>query len=395
MRAFFDIHCHLMTFDEPDFITFLKQVTDNISKEAFHSMLTPDYLLDFKNKNMQTKVGNLINVMSHTQQEMAELMEDDLKGKYLSEDDTPFVKGDVFRFSNQVFDKYVICPMVMDFTSNQSLDAIYYKSRTGKNAFTYAEKMLASIRSFYKDNNDSLLEILPFAGINPPAYTYEEVEKWLNTYFRRYKPNERYQHKRRPRFFGIKLYPPLGFNPMPEDEEEKAKVELIYTYAQDKGIPITTHCDDGGYRITDVATSHHNTSPEVWLQVLEKFPRLKLNFAHFGRQYERTHFLKKQEKWRNAIVDIIVKYDNVYTDMSFNGVSKEYYDDVITKLESLKPQERLKLNQRLMFGTDFMINLSKVESYHHYLKSYEASSISQDEKLAYASDNCKRFLFEK
>ena len=282
----------------------------------------------------------------------------------------------------------------MDFTSRTSLDDIYYKSRSDKDAFMYADKMLASIRSFYQDNKETMLEILPFAGINPPAYTIEEVERWLKTYFKGYRSSERYQHKRRPRFFGIKLYPPLGFNPIPEEADEKAKVEMIYAYAEKNAIPITTHCDDGGYRTTDVETSHSHTSPEAWASVLVKYPHLKLNFAHFGRQYERTHFMRKQDKWRNSIIDLILKYDNVYTDLSFNGVSPEYYEHLLEKMNNLTTSERSILNKRIMFGSDFLINLSKVVSYYEYLKFFEKSALPIEVKIAYASSNCRDFLFQ-
>lgn len=395
MRHFFDIHCHLMSFDEPDFIMFLKQIGGNMSKEAFNSMLSPDYLLDFKNKHLPTKVGNLINVMSHSQSEMAELMEKDLKGNYLEDKDIPYIQDKVFRFANHEFDKYVICPMVMDFTSRQALEDIYYKTHSPKDAFWYAEKMLSTVRAFYKENKDSMIEILPFAGITTPSYTLEEVETWLNTYFRRFKTSERYQNKRRPRFFGIKLYPPLGFDPIPTDPDEIAKVECVYAYAQKNRIPITTHCDDGGYRVTDVETSHRNTSPEAWVQVLQKYPDLKLNFAHFGRQYQRTRFLQKQEKWRDAIIDLVLEYKHVYADISFNGVSPDYYEHMVEKLAHLKAEERETLTKRLMFGSDFMINLSKVQSYHHYLKIFEESPLDLQDKLRFTGANCKAYLFEK
>lgn len=394
MRPFFDIHCHLMSFDEPDFIMFLKQIGDNMSKEAFNSMLSPDYLLDFKNKHLPTKVGNLINVMSHSQKEMAEIMEGDLKGDYIDDAKLAFIQEDEFHFANQSFDKFVICPMVMDFTNRHPLENIHYKSRSPKDAFWYDDKMLESISLFYKENKNSMVEILPFAGINPPSYSLEEVEQWLHKYFKRFKTSEHYQNRRRPHFFGIKLYPPLGFNPVPTEEEEIAKVECIYAFAEKNMIPITTHCDDGGYRITDVETSHKNTSPDSWVKVLEKYPKLKLNFAHFGRQYHRNRFLQKQEKWRNEIIDLILTYDNVYADFSFNGVSSDYYEDLVAKFTQLKSYELEKLSARLMFGSDFMINLSKVKSYHHYLKIYEASPLSEVHKLNFAGLNCRRFLFE-
>lgn len=394
MRPFFDIHCHLMTFDEPDFVSFLKQIANNMSREAFHSMLSPDYLLDIRNKNMPSKMGNLINVMSHSQKEIAELMEDDLRGKYLPDGEAAFIKDKKFHFEDECFDKYVICPMVMDFVSRTLLDDIYYKSHSTKDAFMYAEKMLESVRAFYRDNRGSMLEILPFAGINTTAYTLDEVKRWGKTYFKGFISSERYQSRRRPRFFGIKLYPPLGFSPMPQDTEERAKVTWLYEYAEKNAIPITTHCDDEGYRTTDVETSNGNTSPEAWAEVLHNYPQLKLNFAHFGRQYQRTHFMRKQDKWRNDIIDLVLKYDRVYTDISFNGVSADYYEDLQKKFDAMAAADLKKLDTRIMFGSDFMINLSKIESYHHYLKNYEACSLPSDNKIAYASANCRHFLFE-
>ena len=393
MKPFFDIHCHLMSFDEPDFIMFLKQIGGNMSKEAINSMMSPDYLLDFKNKHLPTKVGNLINVMSHNQKQMAEILVKDLNGAYLPDGEKCYMEDDKFVFGGQSYDKFVICPMVMDFTSPTPLEDIYYKSRSPKDAFWYADNMLESIHRFYRDNKDANFEILPFAGINPPSYTMDEIELWLDTYFQRFSIKEHYQNRNEPHFFGIKLYPPLGFNPNPEDAKEKEKVELIYAYAQKHKIPITTHCDDGGYRTTDVETSHHNTSPETWIPVLQKYPQLKLNFAHFGRQYQRTHFLRKQDRWRDVIIDLALEYDHVYADLSFNGVSPEYYESLVDKLSTLKPDDREKLNQRLMFGSDFMINLSKVESYHQYIKNFEDSPLSEEEKSAYSGSNCQQFLF--
>ncbi len=395
MPYFFDAHCHLMTFDEPDFIMFLKQIGGNISKEAFNSMLSPDYLLDFRNKKLPLKVGNLINVMSHSQSQIAEIIERDLQGQYLAANEKAFATTERFTFSAHSFDKYVICPMVMDFTSAQALEDIYYNTRSSKDAFWHADKMLASIDLFYQNKPATLLEILPFAGINPPAYTIDEIERWLHSYFNNYDPQEHYQNKERAHFFGIKFYPPLGFNPWPDDKDERAKAEVIYSYAEKHHIPVTTHCDDEGYRTTDIEISHHHTNPETWRHVLEKYPLLKLNFAHFGRQYQRTHFMRKQEAWRNTIIDLALTYDNVYADFSFNGVAVDYYSDLSNRLTQLKKGEQRRLKERLMFGSDFMINLTKVSSYHQYLKNFEEADLPIDDKLAYAGDNCRRFLFEK
>ena len=391
---FYDIHCHLMNINEPDFTVVLKHMSGNIGRETLNSIFAPDYFLDIKNKNFTSKFGNLINVVSHNQAEMAALVEDDLRGIFNAPDVPGFVKEEKFIFAGQTFDKYVLTPLIMDFTSNTTLEKIHYHRRPNKNAFVYAENLLRHITAFYVERPNSLLEILPFTGINPPAYTLTEVKMWLHTYFDNYSPKKADQNKETPRFFGIKIYPPLGTDPLPTDEKEREKMLLIYQYAEEKRIPITTHCDDEGYRINDVDISNQHTSPEKWAQVLALFPNLKLNFAHFGRQYQRSHFMMKQNQWRETIVSLMLKFPKVYSDISFNGVSPEYYDDLHLLLEKATKKERETLLKRLMFGSDFMIHLTKVSSYTEYLKFFEESKLELSDKMHMAGRNCERFLFE-
>lgn len=72
-------------------------------------------------------------------------------------------------------------------------------------------------------------------------------------------------------FAGIKVYPPLGFDPWPEDDpEELAKVKLLYEYCSAKRIPVTSHCNSGGFVVTDKKLSKKITSPERWERVLNR-----------------------------------------------------------------------------------------------------------------------------
>jgi predicted TIM-barrel fold metal-dependent hydrolase len=45
-----------------------------------------------------------------------------------------------------------------------------------------------------------------------------------------------------------------------------------------------------------------------------------------------------------------------------------------------------------MFGTDFQVNLAKVESYSNYLRIFETSPFSDEEIEKFASENPLRFL---
>ncbi len=49
---------------------------------------------------------------------------------------------------------------------------------------------------------------------------------------------------------------------------------------------------------------------------------------------------------------------------------------------------------RILFGSDFMINLTGVESYNKYLEIFsESLDLSGEEKEQFCAVNAKRFLF--
>ncbi len=50
-------------------------------------------------------------------------------------------------------------------------------------------------------------------------------------------------------FAGIKLYPPLGFEPWPNNSEELTKVELLYDTCIKQNIPVIPHCSTGGFLV--------------------------------------------------------------------------------------------------------------------------------------------------
>lgn len=382
-----------MSVDEPDFMAFLTHLMSNMGKEALNSMLTPDYLIDFRNRNLPVKLGNLLSVMSCSQSEMATILEKDLKGGF-SETSIKFLDDTHFNFAGEKFDKYVITPLIMDFKTNKTNEKVHYNYKPQKDAFSYADNLLSQIKVFYEENPNTLIEILPFAGLTPPAYSLEQVQQWLMTYFYNFTATKEDQNRRSPRFYGIKLYPPLGVEPWPEDAKEREKIELIYSFAQEHRIPITTHCDDEGYRVDVAEVTQVNTSPEIWNKVLENYPKLKLNFAHFGNQYHRNKFFMKQEQWRDNIIDMMSRYDNVYADVSFNGVTPEYYTILQAKLQKLDGELCEILMKRLMFGSDFSIHLSKVSSYNQYIEFFESSALRKFDKINMAQRNCESFLFE-
>ena len=63
-------------------------------------------------------------------------------------------------------------------------------------------------------------------------------------------------------FAGIKVYPPMGFDPWPEAGLERDKVEILYQYCCKKNIPITAHCSEIGFNLDNNADTY--TSPKKW-----------------------------------------------------------------------------------------------------------------------------------
>ena len=191
-------------------------------------------------------------------------------------------------------------------------------------------------------------------------------------------------------FAGIKVYPPLGFDPWPDDRKEKDKVIILYDYCIKKGIPITTHCSNGGFSADRYAADNYTAPGMRWIKVLEKYPELKINFAHFGLQSNFLLFFRRTE-WRNSIIKLISEYPNVYTDisdLSLSNPSCKYLEDLIERNSN-----NHKLKNRILFGTDFLISLIWTNSYNESYNSFIETNYLKSHKENFCSNNPEKFLF--
>ena len=127
--------------------------------------------------------------------------------------------------------------------------------------------------------------------------------------------------------------------------------------------------------------------------MLARHPNLYLNIAHFGNQYTVNSLRRKQTAWRDKIIELMLKYPNVYADVSFNGVDTAYWEELQTLLTSLSPAVRAVVSQRLLFGTDWPLTLLKMESVTVYYREFENSSLGLDTKQKMISDNPRNFYF--
>ena len=238
----------------------------------------------------------------------------------------------------------------------------------GKPSLSYHEQ-LHHLKVIRKRHPDSFL---PFYSIDPRAGSPEELLDNL----RHYVEQEAY--------VGIKLYPSLGFWPFDR------RLDPVWEYAVEHRLPLLTHADTGGINyVGEWKKEHLNPSgfePEEWpskfdrlefpfepgdrklkdacddfvhpfayARLLERFPELKLCFAHAGGV---PHVLEeaKSSSWFSMICYLMERFPNVHTDVSYTLHDSRVF----------KPLRKLidgSLGDRVLFGTDyFMTTREKPES---------------------------------
>lgn len=200
--------------------------------------------------------------------------------------------------------------------------------------------------------------IIPFIGTDPRRPELATfIEKW---------------HKKG--FKGLKMYPPLGFYPT-----HPVLMDEVYPYAVKHKIPIMVHCSRGGVYIKKVSNEMLNepnpigrpvskkkpklfsdiyTDPANYVPVLEKHPKLCVCLAHFGGGDEWEKYLKTswdpskpdmERSWLSVIIDLILKYDNVYADISSTLFHGE--ENRVDLLKVLLVDKKIKT--RVLFGSDY------------------------------------------
>lgn len=213
-----------------------------------------------------------------------------------------------------------------------------------------------------RDKGDYKNTLLPFFCVDPrrPDFSNGQVLlSMVKPYFEKHG------------FTGIKLYPALGYYPFDE------KLFPLYAWCEENEVPIMTHCIEGViyYRgslqllpsVPDTVSAmikmdnsstknavfqRNFTQPASYRPVLEKFPQLKICFAHFGGLPE----MKKSDGWTQQIRNLMQTYKNVYTDTSYIIENKETFDILLNDMKDPI------VGKRILFGTDyFVVSKNKLE----------------------------------
>jgi predicted TIM-barrel fold metal-dependent hydrolase len=175
------------------------------------------------------------------------------------------------------------------------------------------------------------------------------------------------------RFYGVKLYPRMGFHPQCKPMDD------VYKFCSDNNLTIIFHCGLAGFPPSTTWKYSDFGNPVHFEPVVKKYPNLKIDFAHLGSS-DDTH------EWAKKIIQLINENENVYSDLSC-------YTD-IDDLKRVKTylDDNLKLRERLMFGTDFDVmyftGRITMQKYYDNFKSV----FSADELKILMTENPVRFF---
>jgi hypothetical protein len=421
MKAIYDIHYHAFDLSHANIISFIDRWLDSGSiantgvlkqKSFISESIIPTFINLFANKK-QAGIRNTLGVMEMDFKLHFLMIEHFLRNK------DEVIKNNRFCIGKFNFEKLIICPLMMDFGyKNMVNQGAFYNLPPEKPILQQTDDLFNAIKTYYSNelvieeksvylkicqDKPKLFHLLPFIGINPVNFkSVEKLEKLLIKFFNFPSDESLVERKKKllnnQMFFkeftgstdnyqdftysvaGIKLYPPLGFNPGRIDNKSK----YLYKFCEDRNIPITTHCSDGGFNAVGENAQFFSNPANGWLRVLEKYPKLKLNFAHFGSE-------KKGYEWRKTILKLMLKYSNVYSDISYSAYESKYYQ----KLEKWLKRNSTSLKEsKILFGSDFFINLLDSNSYNAYWKELEKANLDENSFNKITIENPEKFLFE-
>ena len=132
-------------------------------------------------------------------------------------------------------------------------------------------------------------------------------------------------------FVGVKLYPPMGFLPAGNAEVRQsyparaeavpdfprrldAALDQLYAWAAEEGVAIMAHASNSNGAADEYS---ERANPKSWGPVLERYPSLRLNLAHFGGFEGRISDASLEDTWEAAVGRLITEDRGVYADVSY------------------------------------------------------------------------------
>jgi len=443
VKKFYDIHYHLFDLSHPNLLAFLLNddlLTENslkklISRFPFILQVLPLWVLNLFPGQAVKKIKNYIRYDALNFKNLLSVMEGAIEYHFLYIE--YFLKKEMKYFGDHrgaKFNKVILCPLLIDFGyKNLANEDCFYNLPPAKPVIDQVVDLINALWFYYNydlilhpdkqsrlkliptdtPKEKKLFEIYPFLGLNTVNYDLEEIVRMFDKYFRAYEDDEdpktrreklfrksgtirtgiedmifRTKEEQDPDYYtylfaGIKLYPPIGFDPWPEDNrKELEKVKFVYSECVRKKLPVTVHCSDSGF-VTSPGARELTDPSGKWQKVLSRpeYRNLKINFAYLGSQSGT------KTDWQETILKYIEQNKNVFTDCSCQTPFEADYEKIRKIMNSGR-------ESGILFGSDFVINLIWSHSYNEYLNNFVCTPLLDErQKELMAVINPERFLF--
>ncbi len=397
MKSFIDCHCHAFNFvDVPMYLTLTDKVNvgtvGRIKAAAGVLLLLPKLLVE-KNaiKNKVEEYKEFILFFERGLQRNVEMILSEIRGQLDQPNNT----------------ETLITPLVMDFDIllEQEMKAQMGKEPSVREQFKRLESAINAIDF----NNYPNMKVCPFVGLD--LRKLKKTDKVRLNGFKTFFNNNNTLGKTSIRdlgqgkILGIKLYPPIGFNPNPPSLPPKYRD--FYTWCCDEDIPITVHCQTGSYSAgKEKEKLDRNTTPENWKNLLKKpeFNNLRINFAHFGGETGTDDMFEPfridKSSWTYIIIELLKIYPNTYADFSAYDYDKAEHRKNLMKIFEkdaegdfdISGTPNYKLRDKLIWGSDIPMVISgksyrkgyasKGESNYKYYFQGFVNSVNGSKKLS-------------
>lgn len=194
-------------------------------------------------------------------------------------------------------------------------------------------------------------------------------------------------------FKGVKIYPPLGYSP------GDPKLHPVYEYAQEKGIPIMTHCSRGGVKNKKISKEEAAvlTNPDSYIAIMKKYPNLRICMGHCGGDEDWQRYLNEPwdenssadlKSWLSKILDIMRsgEYPNFYADISYTIFKFEAHSQILKVL-----LQDNKVKTQMLFGSDFYM-VEQEKFLERRLAISLRATLGEDLFTLIAETNPKKYL---
>jgi len=372
-----DTHCHFFNLDHIPLYAFLERVNLNFAKIA-------SLFIDL-NKLLKEYRKFIVYFESEVQSNIQMVCEE----MTAACENAPQLTGKA----------KILTPLVMDFEKAQ-------KHETLNNQMTRLQNSIHA-KSAYLEAND--IRIFPFVGIDLRRFNKikaENVDIRIRSLISDYVDDFDTWCGRRENLdlndgdiIGIKLYPPLGFDPYPDEPNNTIRERYLAVYKgfMALGLPLTVHCQKESYKLVENKIKNKFTTPKNWEKILgtDGLSNLRLNLAHFGGEdqvlltlnwtgddhYENdpepiTYDSINPGSWTWTIIKLLKKHENTFSDISaFNFKDRKAVFSLgwLLCLDRSGEFDELgdyRLEDKLLWGSDYPMILSNFNTYDEMMKGF-------------------------